>query len=588
VDGLLAPPYSGEVWVDEESGVIVKFRSKAEDIPLSFALQSAEMTIDYSNVPFADGTSFILPITSTVSTAYRGEEATRNVVQFRGCHKFRAKARMITDVSYATHDPGKAAPAAENLTADIEQNEKIYRILSWQLLRESLAAVDQEQEDAMNKLSVTTLGNLAAMQKRAQRNADLHTPPEQRPATSPRSAVPTFKVNVNLVLVSVVLRNGKGQAIGDLKKEDFRLFDNRKPHPIQTFSLNRSNPGEAAGEEESDPVSVTKAQAVSRENDVAYVFDDLHMTSEELAKATAAASSYLAQMHAEDRAAIFATSGETAVDFTADQDRLQAALRGVKAHAGSGLPGCPPVSEYEADLILNQHDADVSAIAAEDALDCMFQGHGKPDTAQLNMAARTARARASELLSNAKSQIDGTLQILNDVIAKAAAKRGQRNIVLVSPGFFMLTADARQKAASLIQQAIQLGIVVNALDLAGLQGAGTESGTDLGSEAERVRLANEESSARRGVLADLAYGTGGVFFRNNNDLQEGFRRTSEAPEFVYVLGFVPEKLDGKFHKLKVEVASRGKVTIQVRPGYYALKPASNPWNTENRADNTTR
>jgi hypothetical protein len=54
--------------------------------------------------------------------------------------------------------------------------------------------------------------------------------------------------------------------------------------------------------------------------------------------------------------------------------------------------------------------------------------------------------------------------------------------------------------------------------------------------------------AEEDVLAEVAYGTGGVFFHNNNDLVEGFKRVAARPEFVYVLGFSPQnlKLDGRF------------------------------------------
>src|SRR6202034_415807 len=47
----------------------------------------------------------------------------------------------------------------------------------------------------------------------------------------------TFRVNVRLVLVRVELRDSSGHAIGNLRREDFELFDNGKPQVIAHFDL---------------------------------------------------------------------------------------------------------------------------------------------------------------------------------------------------------------------------------------------------------------------------------------------------------------------------------------------------------------
>ncbi len=79
-------------------------------------------------------------------------------------------------------------------------------------------------------------------------------------------------------------------------------------------------------------------------------------------------------------------------------------------------------------------------------------------------------------------------------------------------------------------------------------------------------------------MATMAEGTGGTFYHNSNNYDEGIARTAAAPEDLYVLGFSPLdlKLDGKYHNLKVTLKSAKGMDIQLRKGYYAPKYAANP------------
>jgi hypothetical protein len=69
----------------------------------------------------------------------------------------------------------------------------------------------------------------------------------------------------------------------------------------------------------------------------------------------------------------------------------------------------------------------------------------------------------------------------------------------------------------------------------------------------------------------LYWRTGGTFFENSNDFDEGFRRVASTPEYAYVLGFSPQnlKLNGSFHSLKVTLNTSEKLILQARCGYFA-------------------
>jgi len=80
------------------------------------------------------------------------------------------------------------------------------------------------------------------------------------------------------------------------------------------------------------------------------------------------------------------------------------------------------------------------------------------------------------------------------------------------------------------------------------------------------------------VLGDLAYGTGGTFFHNSNDLQAGLQLAGLAPEVSYVLAFSPQnrKMNGQYHLLRVDLAKKLKYSVQARRGYYSPRKVDDP------------
>jgi VWFA-related protein len=482
-------------------------------------------------------------------------------------------------------DPYRAANVTDDEAnssdskSELDRNNALYDILRQEAIREDDQRIAAEH---MLELGLTTqkaLQKLGEMEKSARENSPRQVASANVPQAVPANGViPTIKVSVNLVPVSVVTRDTKGHAVGNLIKENFRLFDERLPQIISRFSVENGEVSQNS-EKESGAMSsgnlAGETASVAGEHDVAYVFDDLHTDLASLEGAKKAAAKHLAELRNGDQAAIFSTSGRIAVDFTADQGRLQAALRGLKPNLRGDAESCPPMSYYEADLILNKADASALGLATEEALTCMFPGaKSKPDPGEVHIAERTAKAKAYELVTDGRIESDAALQALKNAITRTAAMPGRRCLVLVSDGFPTLTAESQQKAAALIENAVRADIVVNTLDMSGLP-TNVAATASANSDIEgSLQLASEEAWARTNVMADLAYGTGGTFFHNNNDMNEGFRRTAETPEFIYVLGFSPQRLDGKFHKLKVALNTPQKLTVQARPGYYAVKADS--------------
>jgi VWFA-related protein len=397
-----------------------------------------------------------------------------------------------------------------------------------------------------------------------------------------RDTPTTFSSKVNLVMVPVVVRDQKGKAIGTLKKEDFQLFDKGKPQAIARFAIEKADgkmvPLEVTAEPGLEKTEKAPDGPPVANRFVAYLFDDMHTPFADLAQARMAAVKHLAEtLKGSDRAAIFTASGQNALDFTDDRDKLADTMNRIMPRSRQSHSGldCPDLSDYMSDLIQNKNDQFALSAAARETLAC-----GGATTMQA--AQGVAQAMASRVLSVSEADTQIVLATMKAAVQRMAAMPGQRTIVLVSSGF-LVTIHYRQQETEVIDRAIRSNVTINTLDARGLWtivpgGDASQPTASLAAVANKARYQTEAANADADVLAEIADGTGGVFFHNNNDLKEGFQRTAAPPEFMYVLGFSPQnlKFDGSYHALKVTAKETHGVNLQARRGYYAPKHANDP------------
>ncbi len=419
------------------------------------------------------------------------------------------------------------------------------------------------------------------------------SPPSQAPqgATSPGAQEPapkaqneeivshdspaTFKVRVNLVFVRVVVRDPNGKVIPSLKKEDFQLADNRKLQVISTFAL--ETPGSHVAGVKMDtnagaaPTEGTPVKAAELpQRFVALFFDDLHLSTQDAMLSRQAGVKLLAAMQTGDRLAIFTTSGQVQQDFTADRGKLEATLQRIlpRPLSNRSFSDCPPMTLYEAYQIIEANDPIALQVASQDAAACSGNSQG---------AATMAQMAAQRELSSGESEMQFSFRNLDALIARMKALPGQRIIVMMSPGFFV--APSMRESGDVIDRSTKANIVINAIDARGLYVSSVFDVANGGSSNPlRTQFITMEESIQSDVIAELADGTGGTFFHNRNDIDQGLLQAAQEPEVSYLLGFTPQnlKLDGKYHHLKVTLTGKQKWNLQARRGYFAPRGNMDP------------
>jgi len=400
----------------------------------------------------------------------------------------------------------------------------------------------------------------------------------------------TLQVQRNLVLVRVVVRDAKGHPVTGLRKEDFRLFDSRKPQVITHFSMEattvRPAAPEAVGEHPGAPPTQPEESPApsTAQRFLGLYFDDMLMAFQDVVRTRDAASRYLAKaLQPGDRVGIFTSSAQDEVDFTDDRGKIQEALSRLRPRPRTPreLNPCPDILDYQAYKIVQQHDPDAIEIAAEDILNCRY--HGDPESS--NQARGDVDFEAMQILNFSQTESEDALRRLEELVRHLAVFPGQRSIVLISPGF--LTISSKNRWSDIVDRALRANVVINTFDARGLftvtPGGDASSPSRFSSRrpdlmGKKSQLKHEELRHAAEVLSDTAVDTGGTYFHNSNDFDEGFRMVGSFPEVYYVLGFSPQnlKLDGRFHPLQVSLATPKGLSVQARRGYFAPRSAGDP------------
>jgi VWFA-related protein len=374
---------------------------------------------------------------------------------------------------------------------------------------------------------------------------------DQQPASDAQSSY-TLKVNSNLVLTNVVVRDRKtGELVRDLKASDFQILENNKPQSIVSFdfeSVDQAAPLNEAtvnGKSANSILGTMNRAATSEQlrnhRLIVLFFDITSLQPEDLDRAQDAARKYINnQMHPADLVAVVSLGNALSLDqdFTASKQLLLNAINAYSGTQGEGF-------QAGANGTSNQTE-DTTAFTADE------QEYNDVNT-------------------------DRELFAFEDIAHSLAYINEKKSLIYFSGG---LQRDGIENQASIhaaVNAAVRANMSIYSVDSRGLDAisplgdasTGSLRGTSAYSGAAVQNNLDANFNSQE-ILGTLSADTGGKAFLDDNDFSSAFQRVQQDTSAYYVLGFRSTNplQDGRYRRLTVKI-NRPNVKLEYRPGYYA-------------------
>jgi VWFA-related protein len=376
--------------------------------------------------------------------------------------------------------------------------------------------------------------------------------PAQDQSQQPSSTTVTFKVNSDLVLTNVVVRDKKsGEILKGLTEKDFTITEDGKPQHIVSFdfeNVDQAAPLSEATINASAPNGVfgaktgTATQEQLRNHRLIVLFFDItSMQPEDLDRAQEAARNYIdKQMHPADLVAVASLDNTLSLDqdFTANKDLL---LKAVNSYSGTQGQG------YEAGATSTTNQVeDASSFTADE------QEYNDINT-------------------------DRELYAIEDIAKSLTYLNEKKSLLYFSGG---IQRDGIENQASLhaaINAAVRANVAIYSVDARGLQAISPLGDASTGSlrgtggfNGAALQNNLDANFNTQEVMAGLSADTGGKAFFDSNDFSPAFDRIQRDTSAYYVIGYHSSdpRRDGRYRRLSIKV-NRGDVKLEYRPGYYA-------------------
>jgi VWFA-related protein len=365
----------------------------------------------------------------------------------------------------------------------------------------------------------------------------------------------TFRVQSELVLVNVTIRDKSGNLVRDLKPGDFTILEDNKPQKVVSFDVENMDavatqdlaqtkalPGSPSAAATGPGASRNAADQFKDRRLIVLFFDLSAMEPDEIDRAVASAEHYVdTQMMPADLVSVVSLGSALLVnqDFTADHDLLKKQLQAFGSGSGQG---------YEEGTTGSTEGT---------------QDTGQPftvDDTEYNIF-----------------NTDRRLEALRSVAEKLSHLQQKKSLIYFSSGMDRTGIENQAELRAATNAAVRSNMAIYTMDLRGLQAlvAGGEAqnaslrGTSAYSGQSMINALNSNFTTQE-TLVTLASDTGGRAFLDSNDFGQVFKGVQQDTSTYYLLGYhsTNPARDGRYRHIVVKVKVPG-VKLDYRRGYYA-------------------
>ncbi len=425
---------------------------------------------------------------------------------------------------------------------------------------------------------------------------------------------PAIRSEVKEVLVPVVVTDGHGHHVLNLKASDFQILEDGKPQRIVALSTESSagvpfSMDQAAA---AKAVQVAPRGADSPRSTYLILVDTLHSSFANFGRVREALGKFFEKEQATDaQYAVMALGRQLKVVQDSTRD-VREALAAVRASRFSNL-----ILDSAANNLAIAADQ-FTALMRQYCSFCLCESAGQTGGKEMGECSGS-KVRVEAFLNSFAERTfplnQDFLRQLSEVVKATATMPTSRTVILISDGFNRFSGrelyaillgfgprdrsfefnsrDTQPELDAILKVATKNNVKFYTIDSRGLYTAGSVpgSGFDASSSSSGINVqvdaraqpnlaagvpeavtSSATSAAREStdVLAELAHQTGGLFFENNNDLLKGLRQAAADGREYYLLAYVPDNktTDGTYRKIVVTVRD-AKWRVNAKAGYWA-------------------